>query len=73
SKTLHGWYAYPILYKMTIKEFFDKLIISKISPEYNISVNPFEIIDCIELSQMLEAGTTTIQTSPYCKIIELTK
>ncbi|CAG8731497.1 25982_t:CDS:1 [Racocetra persica] len=73
SKTLHSWYAYPILYKMTIKEFFDKLIMGKISPECNISVNLFEMIDHIELSQMLEAGTTTIQASSYCEIIESTK
>ncbi|RIB03172.1 hypothetical protein C2G38_2225862 [Gigaspora rosea] len=70
---LHGWYAHPIPYEMSIKEFFDKLIIGEISPDYDISVSPFETIDRIELSQTLVAGATTIQASPYCQIIESTK
>ncbi|CAG8846861.1 20332_t:CDS:1, partial [Gigaspora margarita] len=37
SKTLHSWYAHPIPYEMTIKEFFDKLVMGEISPECNIS------------------------------------
>ncbi|CAG8622692.1 19339_t:CDS:1, partial [Racocetra persica] len=73
SKMLHGWYAHLIPYEMTIKEFFDKLVMSEISPECNISVNPFETINHIELSQILRAGTTTIQASPYCEIIESAK
>ncbi|CAG8642760.1 37483_t:CDS:2 [Gigaspora margarita] len=73
SKTLHGWYAHPIPYEMSIKEFFDKLIIDEISPDCDIFVSPFETIDCIELSQMLVAGTTTIQASSHCQIIKSTK
>ncbi|CAG8790210.1 19682_t:CDS:2, partial [Racocetra persica] len=72
-KMLHGWYAHPIPYKMTIKDFFDKLIIGEISPECNISIDPSETIDHIELSQMLDAGATTIQASLHCEIIESTK
>ncbi|CAG8482011.1 8641_t:CDS:2, partial [Scutellospora calospora] len=75
SKTLHSWYAYPILYEMTIKEFFDKLIIGEISPKCNISVGSSETIDHIELSQTLDTGATTIQASPHynkhrCKVGE---
>ncbi|CAG8540203.1 25712_t:CDS:2 [Gigaspora rosea] len=73
SKTLHGWYAHPIPYEMSIKEFFDKLIIGEISPDCDISVSPFKTIDHIELSQTLVAGATTIQASPHCQIIESTK
>ncbi|RIB00045.1 hypothetical protein C2G38_2235866 [Gigaspora rosea] len=58
---------------MSIKEFFDKLIIGEISPDCDISVGPFKTIDHIELSQTLVAGTTTIQASPHCQIIESTK
>ncbi|CAG8806570.1 18961_t:CDS:1, partial [Racocetra persica] len=72
-KMLHSWYAYPILYKMTIKEFFDKLIIGEISSEYDISISFSETIDRIELSQTLGAGATTIQASSHCEIIESTK
>ncbi|CAG8547306.1 20451_t:CDS:2 [Gigaspora rosea] len=61
SKTLHGWYIHPIPYEMSIKDFFDKLVTSEISPECNISINSLEIIDRIELSQTL--GATAIQTS----------
>jgi len=71
SKTLHGWYIHPIPYEMSIKDFFDKLVTSEISPECNISINSLEIIDRIELSQTL--GATAIQTSHSCGIIELTK
>ncbi|CAG8851225.1 2507_t:CDS:1, partial [Gigaspora margarita] len=56
---------------MSIKEFFDKLITGEISPECNIPISPFEIIERIELSQAL--GTTAIQASPNCEIIESTK
>ncbi|CAG8529704.1 35266_t:CDS:1 [Racocetra persica] len=73
SKTYHGWYAHPILYEITIKEFFDKLIIGEISPGCDIFVSFSETIDHIELSQMLDAGATTIQASPHCEIIESTK
>ncbi|CAG8663200.1 20708_t:CDS:1 [Racocetra persica] len=73
SKMLHSWYAHPILYEMTIKEFFDKLIIGEISPECDISVSFSERIDRTELSQTLDAGATTIQASPHCEIMESTK
>ena len=71
SKTLHGWYIHPIPYEISIKDFFDKLVTSEISPECNIFINSLEIIDRIELSQRL--GATAIQTSHSCGIIELTK
>ncbi|CAG8784333.1 35946_t:CDS:1, partial [Racocetra persica] len=64
-------YIYPIPYKISIKEFFDKLVIDKISPECDISISSFEIIERIELSQIL--GRTAIQASPHCKIIESIK
>ncbi|CAG8815193.1 17599_t:CDS:2, partial [Racocetra persica] len=71
SKTFHGWYIYPLPYEMSIKEFFDKLIIEEISPEYNINIDPFEIIESIELSQSV--NTTTIQAGFDCEIIKVTK
>ncbi|CAG8822330.1 31472_t:CDS:1, partial [Racocetra persica] len=45
----------------------------KISPECDISISYSETIDCIELSQTLGAGATTIQASPHCEIMESTK
>ncbi|CAG8807175.1 18938_t:CDS:1 [Gigaspora margarita] len=58
---------------MSIKEFFNKLIIDEISPDCNISINSFKTIDYIELSQTIVSGATTIQASSHCQIIESTK
>ncbi|CAG8605760.1 3788_t:CDS:1, partial [Racocetra persica] len=56
---------------MSIREFFDKLIDREILPECDINIDPFEIIESIELSQSI--GATAIQASFNCKIIEITK
>ncbi|CAG8796028.1 16840_t:CDS:1, partial [Racocetra persica] len=71
SKILHDWYIYSVPYEISIKEFFDKLIIEKILPECNINIDFFETIESIELSQSIDA--TTIQASFDCEIIKITK
>ncbi|CAG8599955.1 19246_t:CDS:2, partial [Racocetra persica] len=56
---------------MSIRKFFDKFIDRKISPKCDINIDPFEIIESVELSQSI--GTTAIQARFNCEIIEITK
>ncbi|CAG8817154.1 5177_t:CDS:1, partial [Cetraspora pellucida] len=72
SKTLHGWYIHLIPYEMTLKEFFYKLVNNKISPDILVNVGNFEQIKHIDLSKLINPLMNTTQTSPDCKIIELT-
>ncbi|CAG8670957.1 1239_t:CDS:1, partial [Ambispora leptoticha] len=72
SKTLHGWYIHPIPYEMTLKEFFYKLVNNEISPNTLVNVGDFEQIKRIDLSKSINLPMNTTQTSPNCKIIELT-
>ncbi|CAG8682419.1 14011_t:CDS:2, partial [Gigaspora rosea] len=71
SKTLHGWYIHSIPYEMSIKKFFEKLIIGEISPESNINIDSFETIESVELSQSI--GSIAIRASFDCEIIKITK
>ncbi|CAG8849350.1 36904_t:CDS:1, partial [Racocetra persica] len=44
SKTLYEWYIYPILYEMTLKEFFYK-IIDKILSNVPIDIKQIKSIE----------------------------
>ncbi|CAG8442551.1 3551_t:CDS:2 [Scutellospora calospora] len=57
---------------MTLKEFFYKLVNNEISPDTLVNVGDFEQIKCIDLSKSINPPMNTTQTSPDCKIIELT-
>jgi len=69
-KIFHGWYIHPIPYKMTIKDFFVKLINRELSPESNIVVTDSEVIERVEISETQTAVAT--QVSLKCGIIEVT-
>ncbi|CAG8790042.1 3154_t:CDS:2, partial [Gigaspora margarita] len=56
---------------MSIKKFFEKLIIEEISLESNINIDSFKTIESVELSQSIDS--TAIQASFDCEIIEITK
>ena len=55
---------------MTIKDFFEKLIIRELFPESNIVITNSEIIDRVEISKTSTAITT--QVSLNCDNMELT-
>jgi hypothetical protein len=72
SKILHRWYIHLIPYEMTIKNFFDKLVTGKLSPECSIAVTSSEVLERVELNGTLPV-VAVIQVSLNCSIIELTK
>jgi hypothetical protein len=71
SQILHDWYIHPLPYKISLKDFFMKLVNNKISPECNITVTSSEEIEHIELSKT--PATPATQVSLNCNIIKLMK
>ncbi|CAG8731384.1 27860_t:CDS:2 [Gigaspora margarita] len=72
DKTLYRWYIHPIPYEMMLNEFFYKLVNREILPDISVNVSYFEQIKCIDLNKLTNLLIKTTQTSPNCKIIELT-
>src|SRR6266513_1402946 len=70
-KILHGWCIHPIFYEMTIKEYFTKLKLQEISPEYKFNIADTDVIEHVKLLQTIHSETLSARLD--CNIIELTQ